>query len=266
FYPNFAGKPGREPETLDARHTFGVTPIDAAVCRLQFHQMRYEGIFTPPTDEGLGTLLFPGTIGGMNWGGIAVDRRRNIVVTNHSRLPNRVQMYPREQVDDIPVGDGGARPDQEIAPQAGAPYGVDRPMWLSPLDVPCIAPPWGYVSGTDLETGELLWTRLLGTGYDSGPIGLPTFLRVPMGTGNIGGPLVTATGLTFIAAAQDDFLRAFETETGRLLWAGRLPAGGQASPMTYEHEGRQYVLIVATGHQRLQTRTGDYLVAFALGD
>lgn len=264
FYPNFAGHPGPVPEVIDARHTFGVTPLDAAWCRIQFHQMRYEGIFTPPTTEGRGMLLFPGTIGGINWGGLGVDQARRIAITNHSRLPNQVLMVPQAQVTDAPVGDGGARPDQETAPQAGTPYGVRRPMWLSPLDVPCIAPPWGYLAATDMATGQLLWSQPLGTGFDTGPLLMPTFLRIPTGTPNIGGPLVTATGLTFIAAAQDDWLRAFETETGRLLWSGRLPAGGQASPMTYMHEGRQYVAIGAAGHQRLETRTGDYLVVFAL--
>jgi quinoprotein glucose dehydrogenase len=263
-YPNFSGAPGPDPEMLDARHAFGLTPIDAAWCRIQFHRMRYEGIYTPPTDRPAGMLLMPGTIGGPNWGGIAVDLGSNVMITNHSRLPNRVRLIPRERVLDPPVGDGGARPDQQVAPQAGAPWGVDRPIWMSPLEVPCISPPWGYIAATDLLTGRLLWSRPLGTGYDMGPLGIPSRLRVPVGTPNIGGAVVTAGGLTFIAAAQDNYLRAFETATGRMLWSGRLPAGGQAGPMTYMHEGRQYVAIGATGHARLQTKEGDSLVVFAL--
>lgn len=266
FYPNFAGRPGAEPERLDARHVFGLTPIDAAWCRIQFHRMTYDGIYTPPTTDGLGMLLFPGTIGGLNWGGIGVDQGRLIAITNHSRLPNHVEMIPRAQVTDRAVGDGGARPDQDIAPQAGTPYGTQRPIWFSPLNMPCIAPPWGYVAATDLQSGELLWSQPIGTGFDSGPLGIPTRLRIPMGTANVGGPLVTASGLTFIAAAQDNYLRAFQTESGRLLWSARLPAGGQATPMTYVHQGRQYVAIAATGHQRLETTPGDYLVVYALPD
>lgn len=264
FYPNFSGLPGPDPEVIDARHTWGITPIDAAMCRLKFHQTRYEGMFTPPADPGTPMLLVPGTVGGLNWGGLGFDPDQRIVITNHSRLPNTVTMVERADVTDAAVGDGGARPDQAVAPQAGTPYGVNRPMWLSPLGVPCIAPPWGFVSATNIDTGELLWSRPLGTGYDTGPLGLPTFVKVPMGTANLGGPLVTAGGLTFIGAAQDNFLRGYETATGRLVWQARLDAGPQAGPMTYEHEGRQYLAIVNAGHARFETELGDALTVFAL--
>ena len=263
-FPNFAGRIGPDPEVLNYRNTWGLAMIDAALCRRDFLRMDYQGIYTQPSENPHGTLLFPGTVGGINWGGVALDLSRQILITNHSRLPNRLIMHPRESVDEMPVGLGGARPDQDIAPHWLSPWGVTRPMWLSILGAPCIAPPWGYLAATDLNSGQLLWSKPLGTGFDTGPSGFPTFLRVPLGTVNIGGPLTTGSGLTFIAAAQDNYIRAFETETGRLLWAGRLPAGGQASPMTFVHEGRQYVVIVAAGHERLETTVGDYVVAFAL--
>ena len=264
FYPSLAGLPGRESERIDGRHVWGLTPVDAALCRIQFHERAYEGMFTPPTIEKKGMVLLPGTMGGMNWGGLGFDPVRRIVIANYSRLPNIVDMHPREDVVDRPVGSGGARPDQAVAPQTGTPFGVDRPMWLSALNVPCLAPPWGFIAAIHIDTGELVWSRPLGTGFDSGPLGIPTRIRVPMGTANLGGPLVTAGGLTFIAAAQDNFLRAFETDTGRLVWQARLPAGGQAGPMTYEHDGTQYIAITATGHARLETGQGDYLKVFAL--
>lgn len=264
FYPNIGGVPGRQPERIDARSAFGLTPIDAALCRISFHRHRYEGMFTPPTTEKAGTLLFPGTVGGMNWGGLGYDPQRRLVISNNTRLPNLIVLHPREDVRDLPVGSGGARPDQTVAPHSGTPFGVDRPIWWSPLKVPCISPPWGYITATDIDTGRIVWSKPLGTGFDVGPLGLRTFLKIPTGTPNLGGPLVTAGGLTFIGAAQDDFLRAFETATGRLLWEARLPAGPQAGPMTYEHEGRQYVAITATGHARFETTPGDYLKVYAL--
>ena len=266
FFPNIGGVPGRDPEQIDARHAFGLTPVDAALCRISFHRHRYEGMFTPPTPEGEGMLLFPGTVGGLNWGGVGYDPDRRLIIANNSRLPNRVVLHPRDEVSDLPVGSGGARPDQAIAPHAGTPFGVTRPIWWSPLKVPCISPPWGYITAISLDTGEIVWTRPLGTGFDTGPLGIPTFLKIPTGTPNLGGPLVTAGGLTFIGAAQDNFLRAFETETGKLVWEARLPAGPQAGPMTYEHEGRQYVAVSATGHARFETTPGDYLKVYALPD
>ena len=262
-YPNFAGYIGPEPEILNHTQTWGVAMVDAALCRRDFLRMDYQGIYTPPSENPHGMLLHPGTIGGINWGGVGLDLGRQILITNHSRLPNVVTMHPRDEVDDMPVGMGGARPDQDIAPHWLSPWGVTRPMWLSVLDAPCIAPPWGFIAATDLVSGALLWSNPLGTGFDTGPLGLPTFLRIPLGTVNLGGPLVTGSGITFIAAAQDNFLRAYETETGRLIWSARLPAGGQASPMGYVHQGRQYIVIVAAGHAQLETAIGDYIVAFS---
>ena len=140
------------------------------MCRLKFHQTRYDGMFTPPADPGTPMLLVPGTVGGLNRGGLGFDPDQRIVITNHSRLPNTVTMVERADGTDAAVGDGGARPDQAVAPQAGTHYGVNRPMWLPALGVPCLAPPWGFVSATNIDTGELIWSRPLGTGDDTGPL------------------------------------------------------------------------------------------------
>lgn len=263
-FHNFAGHPGPDPERLDPRHAWGVAMIDAALCRRDFMRAEYAGIYTPPSENPHGMLLHPGTVGGVNWGGVGLDLERGLVLANHSRLPNIVTLHPRAEVEDLPVGAGGARPDQVVAPHWLSPYGVSRPMWLSILDAPCIAPPWGYLSASNLATGALLWTQPLGTGFDAGPLGVPTLLRIPLGTITLGGPVVTASGLTFIAAAQDDWIRGFETETGRLLWSARLPAGGQASAMSYVHEGRQYIALGAAGHDRIGSTPGDYVIAWTL--
>lgn len=264
FYPNLSGVPGPNPERIDARYLWGLTPIDAALCRIQFHERRYDGIFSPPTIEQKGMILLPGTVGGMNWGGLSFDPEQRLIISNYSRMANIVDMHPRAIVGERAAGSGGTRPDQAIAPQASTPFGVTRPMWLSELRVPCLAPPWGFITATSIDTGALVWAKPFGTGFDTGPLGIPTLLKISMGTPNLGGPMTTAGGLTFIGAAQDDYLRAFETATGRLVWEARLPAGSQAGPMTYEHEGRQYLAMTATGHARFETTLGDYLVVYAL--
>jgi len=145
----------------------------------------------------------------------------------------------------------------------GTPYGLFRvPALLSPLDLPCTKPPWGTLLALDTATGEVKWEVPLGTVQDLAPVPLP----IAWGTPNLGGPIVTQGGLVFIGAAMDNYLRAFELETGKELWKGRLPAGGQATPMTYRlsENGRQYVVIATGGHGRLGTDIGDSVVAFAL--
>jgi quinoprotein glucose dehydrogenase len=133
---------------------------------------------------------------------------------------------------------------------------------LSPLGLPCNPPPWGELAAVDLSRGEIAWQVKLGTIRDIAPVPLPLRLGVP----NLGGPIVTSGGLVFIGAAMDDYLRAFDVETGEELWKGRLPAGGQATPMAFRIGDRPYVVIAAGGHGRSGTRLGDALVAFTLPD
>ena len=150
----------------------------------------------------------------------------------------------------------------EFTPEQGTPVGLSRRPLLSPLDLSCIKPPWGTLLAVELATGKVKWEVPLGTVRDIVPIPLP----IEYGTPNLGGPIVTAGGLVFIGAAMDDYLRAFDIETGGELWTGRLPAGGQSTPMTYRlrPDGPQYVVIAAGGHGRLGTTIEDSLVAFAL--
>ena len=158
-------------------------------------------------------------------------------------LPFLVRLVPRAELPEvIERRDEG----DELAPQEGTPYGLTRETFLSPLGVPCTKPPWGTLAAVDLDRGEILWQRPLGTVADL--VGLPIYWEV--GTPNLGGPLVTGGGLVFVGAAMDDFLRAFDLASGAELWRGRLPSGGQATPMSYEVEGRQFVVIAAGGHER----------------
>ena len=202
-------------------------------------------------------LAYPFSGGGANWGGAAFDPRRNLLVINMSNAAQAIHLIPgTEDASDVT----DLSDDAEFAPMEGVPYAMTREMILSPFGLPCSAPPWGVIAGIDLASGEIVWRQTIGTTEDLAPGGL----ALGIGTPNFGGPIVTAGDVIFIGAAMDDYLRAYHVETGEELWKGRLPAGGQATPMTYEWEGRQYVVIAAGGHGSSGTRPGDYVIAFAL--
>lgn len=243
------------PNTLDPSKAFGVTFWDKTACANALKSLRADGLYTPPTEEG--TLAYPFTGGGANWGGAAFDPSRNLLVINMNNVAQSVFLYPaveqRSELESISH-------DAEFSPMEGAPYSMSRRAILSPLGLPCSPPPWGVLAGIDLASGDIVWRRPIGTTQDLAP----GDLALPLGTPAFGGPIITSSGLIFIAATLDDYLRAFDVETGKELWKGRLPAGGQATPMTYERGGRQFVVIAAGGHAKSGTRIGDYLVAFAL--
>ncbi|NYS78338.1 MULTISPECIES: membrane-bound PQQ-dependent dehydrogenase, glucose/quinate/shikimate family [Halomonadaceae] len=267
--PSFGSLPGQPVEHLTGAHTWGATPVDHLYCRIQYQRMRYEGMFTPPTLDGGGMLQFPGILGGINWGSASFDDGRNLMIVNNNRMPSRVVLYPRDEADEMeniaPIGDQDASYiDQQAQPMRGAPVAAERGAWLSPIDMPCTAPPWGFISATDLNSGEIVWSRPLGTSVDQGPFGIPSRLKMTVGAPTSGGPVATRGGMTFIGATMDDYLRGFDSANGRMVWEQRLPAGGQATPMTYMHEGRQYVVIAAGGSFQAQTTLGDSVVAYAL--
>jgi quinoprotein glucose dehydrogenase len=238
--------------------TWGLTPLDRRRCRDAIDGAHYDGVFTPP---GLDvTLVTPSNIGGAHWGGVAFDPGRQIVVVPVNRLAALVQLIPRER-HDPGRNEGG----WEYAPMRGTPYVMRRRILLSPLGLPCTSPPFGTLVAVSLLTGKIIWEVPLGTTRDL--VAARIFLPITVGSGtpNLGGPIVTAGSLVFIGAAMDNYLRAFDIESGRELWKGRLPAGGQATPMTYRlPNGRQYVVIAAGGHGKMGTTRGDSVVAFAL--
>ncbi len=234
---------------------FGLTPMGASACAAKIEKLRYEGMYTPPSTRG--TALYPFTGGGINWGGVAVDPERQILIANTMRLIHSVTLVEQDKFDAARK----AAPDGDWAHQRGAPYGMHRIVLMSPVGVPCNAPPWGMIHGVDLKTGTIKWEHPFGTAQDLAPLG---DLWLPKGVPNIGGAIVTAGGLVFIGASHDNNLRALDTETGKELVKLRLPAGGQATPMTYVWKGRQYVVIAAGGNGMMHTKPGDYVVAFAL--
>ena len=248
------------PEIMTPDSAWGVTPWDRAKCREKMESLSYKGIFTPPSLGG--SMEYPSMIGGANWGGVAVDPERRLIVVNLSRFASWVRLIPRDEFD---AARRAADAEGDFTSQRGTPYGMNRDGGLmGPLGVPCTPPPWGKLVAIDLDSGDVRWDVALGTIRDIAPIPL----SVEWGTPNLGGPILTASGLVFIGAAMDDYLRAFDSETGEELWKGRLPAGGQATPMTYRlrRDGKQFVVIAAGGHAGLDTTLGDYLVAFALPD
>jgi quinoprotein glucose dehydrogenase len=242
------------PTRITADDAYGLTPWHKAACRRAIAGARNEGIYTPPSTQG--TVLFPFTGGGVNWGGLAFDAGRQVAFVNTSSAVHMVTLIPAKGVSAAQA----AEPDEEISPQTGAAYGMRRTL-LREL-VPCNKPPWGQLHAIDMRTGKVLWEVPLGTTRDLAPGS--QFLLRGTGTPNFGGPITTASGLVFIGAAMDNYLRAFDGRTGKELWKGRLPAGGQATPMTYVVKGRQYVVIAAGGHSKSDTRRGDQVVAYAL--
>jgi quinoprotein glucose dehydrogenase len=236
---------------------WGLTFYDRGKCRDLIARYRSEGIFTPPSLRG--TILSPGYAGGVNWGSTAFDSERQLVIAAVNHVPMVVTLVPRDQLAAMRHSD--AWPDSDFAAQTGTPYGIRREMLASPFGLPCTAPPWGTLAAIDLRRNAIRWQVMLGSTRDMTPWFVPS---PTLGMPNMGGPIVTGGGLAFIGAAMDNYLRAFDIDTGRELWKGRLPAGGQATPMSYEANGRQFVVIAAGGHGKLGTKSGDYVVAFAL--
>jgi quinoprotein glucose dehydrogenase/quinate dehydrogenase (quinone) len=246
------------PPSLTEASMWGATPLDQMWCRIRFRSLDYKGMFTPPSERGM--LQWPGTFGILNWGSVSIDPARNLMIVNSSAVPQEVRLFRHGANTDRPSMAKDSHAPGYL-PQYGTNYGVSLLPMLSPLGIPCEAPPWGKLTAVDLTTGKIAWSRTFGTSRDTAPLGIP----LP-GAFNLGGSTNTAGGVTFIGASMDNYLRAFDTATGDELWKGRLPAGGQATPITYisRKTGRQFVVIAAGGHAYMQTTPGDAVVAFAL--
>jgi quinoprotein glucose dehydrogenase len=245
------------PPPLAPQHTsvddaWGPTPADHEACKEAMGKLRSKGIFTPPSVQG--TLVVPGNLGGMNWSGYAFDPLRNLLIVNTNNLIARVRLIPRDKVS-------SDNEDGNYGPQRGTPYGMLRRFLQSPSDLPCGAPPWGTLTAVDMAKGTIRWQVPFGSMQDFGG----SHGSVPLGSISLGGPITTEGGLVFIAGTTDSHIRAFNVETGEELWSAALPAAGNATPMTYEVNNKQYLVIAAGGHQGIREESlGDSVVAFAL--
>jgi len=238
---------------------WGPTPELLQIAKERISRHSHQGVFTPPSLKG--SLITPGNVGGMNWSGASVDPERNVLVTNTNRIAALITLFPKTANTRQSVNK--ALPRAEVAPQEGTPYIMSR-EYLFIIEagefIMQTKPPWGTLAAVDLTTGKLKWERPLGMMMN--PEKYPDAAK--WGSINFGGAITTAGGLIFIASSMDGFIRAFNTDNGEMLWQAMLPAGGQATPMTYELNGKQYVVIAAGGHGKLGTKLGDYIVAYSL--
>ncbi|WP_335948618.1 membrane-bound PQQ-dependent dehydrogenase, glucose/quinate/shikimate family [Salipiger bermudensis] len=256
----YSGFPSFGTELLSENRMWGATLVDQLYCRIRFKGARYEGDFTPLTTDP--TIIYPGWSGGMNWGSVSINEDLGIMTVNDIRLPIISRLIERETFDEMSESGethGGA------APMAGTPYGLQQDRFMSPLGIPCQEPPFGTLSAVNLNTNEVLWSKPLGTIKDAGPLGIATGIEIPIGLPTLGGSVNTASGLVFMAGTQDYFIRALDVNTGEELWKGRLPVGGETTPMTYvsPESGRQFLVITVGGNRATPIR-GDYIMAFAL--
>lgn len=265
---NSLAKPDLKPENM-----WGLTPMDQLVCRIQFAEADYRGKFTPPgLDKPI--IDYPGYNGGSDWGGVSFDPSRGLIIANYNDMPNYTHLVSRKEADKLgwkardilndPVAEG--RGEGAGDPQEGVPVAVNvNAGWQLPFTgMLCKEPPYGGIRAIDIRDGRTVWDRPLGTARENGPFGLPTGLPINIGTPNNGGSVVTKGGLVFIAAATDNLIRAIDITTGKTVWSAPLPAGAQAMPMVYEQDGREFVVITATGHHFMHTPKGNFVVAYAL--
>ncbi|AKA22791.1 glucose/quinate/shikimate family membrane-bound PQQ-dependent dehydrogenase [Pseudomonas chlororaphis] len=246
------------PPPLEEKGMWGATPFDQMLCRIQFKELRYEGQYTPPSTQG--SLVYPGNVGVFNWGSVSIDPVRHLLFTSPNYMAFVSKLVPRAEVA------AGSKRESEtsgVQPNTGAPYAVIMHPFMSPFGVPCQAPAWGYVAGIDLTTSKVVWKHKNGTSRDSSPVPI----GLPIGVPSMGGSMVTAGGVGFLSGTLDQYIRAYDVNNGKELWKSRLPAGGQATPMSYTgKDGKQYVLVVVGGHGSLGTKMGDYIIAYKLSE
>ena len=205
----------------------------------ELKKLDYGPAFTPPSLKG--AVVVPGFHGGATWSGASFDPTTGVLYVNSNNQPNIVTLVQQPPGSDYRYRITGYN------------------KFLDQEGYPAIKPPWGQLNAIDLNEGKILWQVPLGEYPELTRKGIPV-----TGTENFGGTIVTAGGLVFIAGTRDEKLRAFDAKSGKTLWEFKLPAGGYATPSTYSVNGKQYVVIPASGGGKLRTPTADSIMAFAL--
>jgi quinoprotein glucose dehydrogenase len=229
---------------------WGLTPFDEYSCKKKIAALENQGLYTPPSTKG--SMHFPSSGGGNNWGSPAIDPNSNVMVVFTTKLPGYIKLTPREDCAD------------SKQPQDGTPYCLDTNFLMSPLGLPCVEPPWGTLDAVDLEAGKVLWSVPLGTSRDLAPFPFWWIKGLP----GIAAPMITQGGLVFSGVSNEHAFRAFDVKTGTELWKTRLPTAANALPMSYQlsDKSKQYVVVAVGGHWSGGSPAGDYLIAYALPD
>ena len=224
-------------------------------CSNKAASLRYDGRFTPPSLQG--SLTYPATVGGTEWGGGAVDPTTQTYVVNSSSV---VQIYRLIKRADYAKESNNGKKSGYYA-QKGAPYGFHISNFTNPLGMPCWNPPYGTLASYDLKTGKLLWKEPFGEVQKWG-----FYMPNSWGSVTIGAPVITKSGLIFIGGSMDSRVRAIDLKTGKVLWKQLVDAPAVSMPAVYTYKGKEYVLFAVGGNAILTPRVSDQIVAFALPD
>ncbi|HEX5325260.1 MAG TPA: pyrroloquinoline quinone-dependent dehydrogenase [Acetobacteraceae bacterium] len=222
-------------------------------CGRRVGHLRYGGRYTPPSLQG--TLVYPGTAGGVEWGGGAVDPLTNTYVVNSSSI---VQIYQLLTRKDYAAKTQHGTPSGYF-PMKGSPYGFHLSLFDNWLGMPCWKPPYGTLSSYDLNTGKLLWREPFGEVQKYG-----FYMPLSWGSPTIGGPVVTKSGLIFLGGSMDSRVRAIDLKSGKVLWRSLVDAPAVSIPAIYQYKGKEYVVFTAGGNSILSPNVSDQVVAFAL--
>ena len=255
------GMPAVSPQGFSPDDVWGFTPIDKWLCRREAEKLLTGPIYTPPSEQG--TIYQPAPSGGPNWGGGAYDPETHIMVVPSNTVPLIVKHEKRENV--LPKTNDETKAHADLSAgftfdNTGSAYVTTIKPFLSPLGAPCSSPPWAKLTAVDLLKKEIVWEVPLGSIEKMAPVPIPWELGTPGG----GSPLVTAGGIAFLGFATDFKFRAFDIRNGELLWSAELPSPANSSPVTYEYEDEQYLVVPAGGHTMWGTEVGDAVVAFKL--